>query len=67
MYSFPMYLLETGTDLRYIQELLGHGSSKTAEIYTHVSTKYLANIKLPLDRLIEEQNTDNKTFTSIKF
>ncbi|PTL98733.1 MAG: hypothetical protein DA394_08170 [Candidatus Arcticimaribacter sp.] len=67
MYSFPMYLLETGTDLRYIQELLGHGSSKTTEIYTHVSKKYLANIKLPLDRLIEEQNTDNKTFTSIKF
>ena len=55
-YSFPRYLLETRTDLRYIQELLGHGSSKTAEVYTHVSKKYLANIKSPLDVVIESQN-----------
>jgi integrase/recombinase XerD len=50
-YSYATHLLENGTNLRYIQSLLGHASSKTTEIYTHITTKGFEQLKSPIDSL----------------
>ncbi len=57
-FNFTTHLLETGTNIRYMQQLLGYLSNKTNMIYTHVSNNAVTRIQNPLDRLIT--NTEIK-------
>jgi len=50
-HSYATHLLESGTDITFIQELLGHKSSRTTEIYLHITTKSLQKIRSPFDDL----------------
>jgi site-specific recombinase XerD len=50
-HSYATHLLESGTDMYFIQKLLGHNNIKTTEIYAKVSKRHLGNIKSPLDDL----------------
>ncbi|WP_445719437.1 tyrosine-type recombinase/integrase [Flavobacterium sp.] len=52
-HSFATHLLENGTDIRYIQQFLGHSSIKTTTVYTHLTKTAVDKIQSPLDRMID--------------
>ena len=66
-HSFATHLIEAGTDIRYIQQLLCHSSIKATMIYTHVSNKAINRIQRQLDRLnleIENKSDEKSIITS---
>ena len=63
-HCFATHLLDRGTDVRYIQELLGHKDIKTTLVYTHVTTRRVTSIESPLDSMLKQtkkRNSDNET------